>query len=492
MKKLIPLNFTLLILLLVIFSCKKEDKIPDHVYEVTVPNHVNLPDSVNPLPVIPVSLKLYSDVISPVVPDDFLGFSFEKLILTDTTYFNTSNTSFINLFKNLGGGLIRIGGAFVDKVYWSKNNRKTGTKDTVYANDVDRVLAFNRQVGWKTIWGLNLGKLNISSDVEEANYVLSKSGNLIHSFAIGNEPEYFGLNNLRKPGYSFNDFQSEFTNFSNTLRSSVPGIVISGPESNDGNWARQFLNNTNNNVNLFSFHYYRMGPAGNASVTMNKLMTFDQFLHDIIEYLKLGVNVHNKVPFRFSECSSVYRGGQPGISNAFGSSLWGSEFLFYLAQQGIAGVNFHTGGESVYVYSPINTVNKKNVARPLYYAMLLFHQAAVRQFLKTELQSTNANIDIFSFTRKDGKKGLLLINKDDKNDVSVTINNKDVINTTTIYQLNGPSLSSTSPSGTNINGAFVDDNGVFKTDGYVSNLSAPSRFINIKVRATTALLIVLN
>lgn len=490
MKKIIPLNLALLGLLLTFFSCKKEDKIPDNVYEVTVPNHVNLPDSTSPKPVIPVSLKLYGDVISPVVPDDFLGFSYEKLILTDTTYFNTSNTSFINLHKNLGVGLIRIGGAFVDKVYWSRNSRKTATKDTVYANDVDRFLAFNRQVGWKTIWGLNLGKLNATSNAQEANYVLSKSGNLIHSFALGNEPEYFGLNNLRKPSYNYNDFQNEFTEFSNNLRSSVPGVAISGPESNDGTWSKQFLNNTNNNVNLFSFHYYRMGPAGNPSVTMDKLMTFDKFLHDIVEYLKPGVNVHNKVPFRFSECSSVYRGGQPGISNAFGSSLWGTEFMFYLAQQGISGINFHTGGESVYVYSPINTVNKKNVARPLYYAMLLFHQAAVKQFLKTDLQNTNANIDIFSFTRKDGKKGVVLVNKDDKNDVSVTINNKDVINSTTIYQLSGPSLSST--SGTNINGKFVDDNGVFKTDGYISNLSTPSRFISIKIRAATALLIVLN
>ncbi|SDQ00117.1 Glycosyl hydrolase family 79, N-terminal domain [Mucilaginibacter sp. OK268] len=491
MKKLIPLNFTLLVLSLIIFSCKKEEKIPDNVYEVTVPNHVNLPDSTGTNPVIAVNLKLYGDIISPVVPDDFLGFSFEKLILTDTTYFNTSNTSFINLYKNLGGGLIRIGGATVDKIFWSKNRRNSSNRDTVYSNDVDRVLAFNKMVGWKTIWGLNLGKLDPTSDVQEANYVLSKSGNLIHSFAIGNEPEYFSLNNLRKASYSYNVFQGEFTDFSNSLRNSVPGIVISGPEANDGNWCKQFLNNTNNNINLFSFHYYRMGPAGSTSVTMNKLMTFDQFLHDIIAYLKPAVNVHNKVLFRFSECNSVYHGGQPGISNAFGSSLWGSEFLFYLAQQGIAGVNFHTGAEkAVYVYSPINTVDKKNVARPLYYAMLLFHQAAVKQFLKTDLQSTNANIDAFSFTRKDGKNGILIVNKDDKNDVSLTINNKDVINSTTIYQLNGPSLSST--SGTNINGAFVDDNGVFKSDGYVTNLSAPSSFIKIKTKAATALLVVFN
>jgi len=489
MKKLIPLNFTLLVLSLIIFSCKKEEKIPDNVYEVTVPNHVNLPDSTGTNPVIAVNLKLYGDIISPVVPDDFLGFSFEKLILTDTTYFNTSNTSFINLYKNLGGGLIRIGGAFVDKVYWSKNKRNSANKDTVYSNDVDRVLAFNKMVGWKTIWGLNLGKQSATIDAQEANYVLSKSGNMIHSFAIGNEPEYFGLNNLRNAGYSFNDFQNEFTSFSNTLKNSVPGIVFSGPESNDGNWCKQFLSNTNNKINLFSYHYYRMGPAGNASVTMSKLMTFDRFLHDIIEYFQPAANV-SKVPIRFSECSSVYHGGQPGISNAFGSSLWGSEFLFYLAQQGIAGVNFHTGGEKVYVYSPINTVDNKNVARPLYYAMLLFHQASVKQFLKTDLQSTNANIDVFSFIRKDNKKGIMIVNKDDKNDVSLTINNKNVINSTTIYQLNGPSLSST--SGTNINGSFVDDNGVFKSDGYVTNLSAPSSFIKIKTKAATALLVVFN
>lgn len=495
MNKNFPLKFILFALLCSIFSCKKSD-VPQKTVDVGTPGQP-IPDTVVIVkPDSAVSINLSANSTGQVVPNDFLGFSFERLILTDTTYFNISNTSFINLFKNLGPGLIRIGGATVDKIAWTNTQRNSTTQDFVFKNDIDRFTTFSRAVGWNTIWGLNFNQAQLTNDIEEAAYVKGKLGASLSSFAIGNEPEYFSLNGLRPSTYNYNTFINEYSNFANALESKVPGIIFSGPETNEPGWGKSFLKDRDGKINLFSLHYYRMGPAGNPSVTMKKLMVFDTWLKDIIEYLQPEVTTA-KVPFRFTECNSVFHGGQPGISNAFGSSIWGTEFLFYLAQKGIAGVNFHTGGGSQYVYSPINTVNNKNVARPLYYAMLLFQQAQVKQFLKTDFPNTTANtanaanIDAFSFIRKDGKNAMVVINKDDTKDIMFYATSKSAIKTTTTYQLYAPSLSST--SGTNINGASVGDDGTFKANGVVTNnVFGPSKVVSFKVRAASASLIIFN
>ncbi|MGN8072414.1 hypothetical protein [Mucilaginibacter sp. 22184] len=488
MNKNFPLKFILLALLLPIFSCKKSD-VPQKTVEVGTPGQTT-PDSVIVKPDSAVSINLSVNTTGPVVPNDFLGFSFEKLILTDTTYFNVSNTSFINLFKNLGPGLIRIGGATVDKIAWTNSKRNSSTQDFVFTNDVDRFTKFSQATGWNTIWGLNFNEAQFNNDAQETAYVKAKLGTSLSSIAIGNEPEYFPLNGLRSKTYNYNTFIDEYSSFANRLESNVPGIIFSGPETNEPGWGKPFLKDRAGKINLFSLHYYRMGPAGNPSVTMKKLMIFDTWLKDIIEYLKPGVIADN-IPFRFTECNSVYHGGQDGISNAFGSSIWGTEFLFYLAQQGIAGVNFHTGGGSQYVYSPINTVNNKNVARPLYYAMLLFQQAQIKQFLKTDFSNAE-NMDAYSFIRKDGKNAMVVINKDETKDIDLFVNSKSAIKTTTTYLLNAPSLSS--KSGININGASVDDDGTFKVTGVVTNNSfgATSKVVNMKIKAASAALIIFN
>ena len=44
-----------------------------------------------------------------------------------------------------------------------------------------------------------------------------------------------------------------------------------------------------------------------------------------------------------TEGNSCYRGGKPGVSNAFCSALWAADYLLRLASFGCAGVNLHGG-----------------------------------------------------------------------------------------------------------------------------------------------------
>ena len=51
--------------------------------------------------------------------------------------------------------------------------------------------------------------------------------------------------------------------------------------------------------------------------------------------------------YRMTEGNSCYRGGKPGVSNAFCSALWAADYLLKLASFGCAGVNLHGGGAGV-------------------------------------------------------------------------------------------------------------------------------------------------
>ncbi len=56
------------------------------------------------------------------IPATFEGLSFETQILTvNPGFLNENNTVLIQLIKNLGPGILRIGGGTSDEVYWSEN-----------------------------------------------------------------------------------------------------------------------------------------------------------------------------------------------------------------------------------------------------------------------------------------------------------------------------------------------------------------------------------
>jgi hypothetical protein len=491
-KKLLP-NCLLLAMALVYTACKKENAGSQNSgggdVVNTAPYSINMPGPDDQNSVMSVSLKVDGTTTGMPVPDDFLGFSFEKQIVTDTTYFNASNTSFINMFKNLETGLIRIGGSTVDRTFWSNSRRKTSTTDSVYANDVSRYKAFAQSVGWKTIWGLNLGTGTPASDADEANYVSANIGDQVASFAIGNEPSYLYVSGLRPMSYNSTQYLGEFNNFSSAVKASVPNAAFSGPDNEDTGWGLSFMQSASLGINMLTVHYYRMGPAGSPLVTMNQLLTFDSNLRNLASDAG-NATQGLQTPYRVTECNSVYGGGEPNMSNAYAASLWGSEFLFYLAQQGAGGINFHTGGTPNYVYSPISTVNGKSVARPLYYSMLLFHQANIRQFTNNEVGYNSLNMDTYSFITKDNKKGIMIINKEASNDISMTINTGALIQTATVYELNGPSLDSL--TGTNINGAVVNDDGTFSGGGISFDLAKKYSTVIAKVKPISAMLIVLD
>ena len=120
----------------------------------------------------------------------------------------------------------------------------------------------------------------------------------------------------------------------------------------------------------------------------------------------------SRLPFRIAETNSIFNEGQPGVSDAFGSALWGVEFMFQVVEAGGDGINFHTGDAKA--YTPIGTgPNGRHVARPLYYGMLMFKEAVrSASMLPVRLAAPGLNLAAYATRTADGALKVCLINKD--------------------------------------------------------------------------------
>ena len=61
---------------------------------------------------VPVTVTVLSDYrLHTIIPSDFLGFSYEMSQLTDNSrYLHPDNLVLIQMMKNLGNGVLRLGG----------------------------------------------------------------------------------------------------------------------------------------------------------------------------------------------------------------------------------------------------------------------------------------------------------------------------------------------------------------------------------------------
>src|SRR6185312_6921322 len=151
---------------------------------------------------------------------DFTGLSYESQQLGDPTFFSPDNAELVALVRRLGKrGVLRIGGNTSEYCYWTPNptaadlaaasapvNPSTGRQPDavrkITPQAIKNLRKFIDATGWTLIYGLNLGTGKPETAAEEAAYVMKTFGPKLVAFQLGNEPNLFPLNGLRKKGYS--------------------------------------------------------------------------------------------------------------------------------------------------------------------------------------------------------------------------------------------------------------------------------------------------
>lgn len=438
-------------------------------------------------PAVPVTVTVLSRQPMYPVAADFPGFSYEVAQLADTTrYLHSENEALVRMLRNLGPGLLRIGGNTSDKTGWTGAPRTPFTgNDSLTTTDIDRFAAFAERTGWKVLFGLNLGTSSPEVNAGEAVYVAGKLKNMLSAFQVGNEPDLY-YKHLRPKEYKIETYEAEWLSNYRAVKNRLPEARFAGPAAaGDIRWFASFMKNHPDKITLLTGHYYN-SPGQNAAVTWKTMLAPDLRLSVYLQTLDRLSRQHG-LPYRMGECNSMSRGGKAGVSNVFASALWGLDYMWMVALHRGQGVNFHGG--SVSHYAPIVAgENGRPVARPLYYALLAFRYASEGGTLVPAVISPSVpNSSAYACITRDALK-VTLLNKSEENIVfTVRLDNAPV--SVQVARLAAPSPESLAPE-VRFGGSQVKPDGSFRVETTESIRPSGEQF-EVSVPALSAAVVVI-
>ena len=401
------------------------------------------------------------------IGDDFIGLSYEKDILTQPRVFTPENTVLRNLFSNLGHGNLRIGAGAVEYTGWTRQPRTATTDNkTVTADDLDRFYAFVKATGWNVVHGLNWRTSDPIVAADEAEYAASRGGNSIFAFEIGNEPD------LRGPKFTVQDYLTDFRSFAVAIRQRVPGAHFVGPSgsyfpSNNiqyltrgiDEWTVPFADMAGKEIIELTHHIYPLAhpystePEETYAASIPALLgpaARDSYIGTLEKLEKASEK--NGIPYRISETNSCNHGGKDGVSNTFASALWGADYLFTLASYGACGLNLHSGTQ---FYTPIDTrESEKAKARPLYYALLLFHACGTGRIIPAIAEEGDKlQVSTYAVLARNGAISVAIINREQVKNVTVLLDVTRYFDTGRVLRMEGSSL--TAMASTEFSGDYL-------------------------------------
>jgi hypothetical protein len=393
-----------------------------------------------------VAINVQTDKPGLTIPVDFLGLSYEKTAIADK-HFQASNTTLINLHRNLGQAVLRIGGNKVELCKWQPNDAAIEAKDLtpITPAAVDNFYAFIQAINWKVIYGVNLASKDPANSAAEIKYANKVGGNSTIAFEMGNEPDHYYLpprKSFREKGYDYSQYKVELNEAIRAVQTETPNAPITGPANTSGGNKTFFepcLSDFKTKLTFATSHFY---PTSNKEPfpTIETLLS-KKTEDKTIKMAEGNVSIARKqgLSWRLAECNSASLGGTPGVSDVYAAAVWGSDFLFDIAERGVAGINFHTIlGTNGYTAISYDKKTGKYAVRPLYYALLLFKDAGHGKLLPTETKSS-ANVTAHATLDADHKIRVVVINKELTQAANVTITTGTHHQTGTIARLTGKS-----------------------------------------------------
>ena len=423
------------------------------------------------------------------VPASFIGLSYELAQLSEPGFFSPDHADLIAFFRCLTPtGILRVGGNTSEFCWIQVDSSITAPTLRVPPGDLaqnwmphrlfaiqpaalDNLAGFLRATGWKTIFGLNFGNSSPQRAAAEAALVASRLGDSLAYFQIGNEPDLYrnASNGTRPPGWGFDDYLREWLAIADAISARVPNATFGGPDvASSSDWVTRFGNQVaprlGSRLVALSGHYYAAGPPNDPRVTISRLLAGNPNIASATRDIVQVADAHH-LAYRMTEGNSCYRGGKPGMSDAFAASLWAADYMLLLATGGCVGVNLH-GGDSRFLsaglgdhnpgleaaagkptsapngfYTPISSERgQPAAARPDFYGMLLAQQFAGTTMRAADLRTT-ANVTAYA-AQKDERCLVAAFNKDNI-PVSLSIQTDPPAHKAELWRLTGPSLDAT-------------------------------------------------
>lgn len=427
---------------------------------------------------------------SIAIPLNYVGLSYETAQLADPDFFTADNRELVSLFRALSPrGILRIGGNSSEFCWWRANpsdhppvmpdsartdgNWMPQSFTAIEPVAIDRLAGFLDATGWRVIYGLNLGTGIPAKDAEEAAYVSKALGSRLLFFQIGNEPEYYrdSNNRLRTPDWDFDKYFAQWTEFAQAVIERVSDARIGGPDvGSSAEWvvrfAREAPKRLPGRIVACTGHYYAEGPPDSPQTTVARLLASDPKLDKTLGRVTQAAAQTN-LDYRMTEGNSCYRGGKPGLSNAFCSALWAVEFMLKQASYGTAGVNLHDGGSKQIrlslgghlpgeqlapdgaitaaqgsFYTPIAGTRESGfVAKPVFYGMKVAGLLAGGRMRSISFDPPLSQSTAWAAEMADGSTRVIVLNKDPQQRMNLEIRSPRAAR---LWRLQAPNLTATS------------------------------------------------
>jgi hypothetical protein len=464
-------------------------------------------------------LKIDLESASHQIPLNYNGVSYELAQLSNPDFFAATSKELIALFLQLSPqGVLRLGGNTSESC-WFKADASTTAPELQQAagpasenwmpkrlfmikpEAVDHLADFLNATGWQVIYGMNLGNSSPERAAKEAEYVAQKVGDRLLYFQIGNEPDYYhNANNRTRPAnWGFPNYLEEWTHFADAISQRVPQAKFGGPDvGNSSDWIMKFVSGAAKNLGsrcaAVTGHYYAEGPPDDPKVTTERLLRTNPGIAKRTQAI-VDAAAKDHLVYRMTEGNSCYRGGKPGMSDAFASALWAGDYMLALATAGCAGVNLHGGsreflraslgdhmpGEQVAkqngavtghsvapdasvakggYYTPIaGELDVEFTARPIFYGMFLANQLAGTNTRNVTLNNTGGVNATAYAGEKDGQLRLAIFNKDETHDLRLALRTSSDHKLAKVWRLTAPALDAT--SGVTLAGAEMSATGTW-------------------------------
>jgi hypothetical protein len=449
---------------------------------------------------IRVALTIPREAAGPHMPIDFVGLSYEVQQLADPSFFSAQNTGLIREFKALSStGVLRLGGNTSEFAYWKpKSDSPTPEhrqvrevvgepKAQYYAvtpEAVRNLAEFLQATGWNCIYGIGMGTNTPVRAAEESVFAAEMLGDRLQYFQIGNEVDLFDRH-LRDPKtWSAKTYLEEWLALARAIAARVPTAKFGMPDvASKVSWLNEIADQWPSiqaapRVTTLTHHYYFGGPATNPEVNIPNLLN-PATMQKVQNTANIASGAASKMGarVRMTEGNTCYRGGKPGLSDAFAAALWSADYSLLLASNDYSGVNLHGGtGKSVAnsvggtlpgdalleakgetpeqiaahphpFYTPIGTFGSDYVLEPVAYGLKFAGSFSGGTLLKTELsaqlQETGVNATAYAAKLPSGHTSVIILNKDAAADLEVELDfGRDASGVVQTETLHAPALDS--------------------------------------------------
>jgi len=370
------------------------------------------------------------------IAHDFAGASYETSALIGGAYFRADNAPLVTMFGTLGIHHLRIGGNEAD--------RGPLPADA----DIVAALGFADLVDVPVMYTLRLKDYDAASAASTAKMILARDAARIECFVVGNEPSAFT---------TYAPYRDAFDAYVAAVGAPASWC---GPDVFGGfpDWIDMFATDRGAVTVETTVHEYfgGNGTTCDAAEARSRLLSAGLLDEYQANHDGFAGATAPSGGFRISETNSYYNGGCIGASDAFASSLWGLDYLYWWAAHDARGVDFHTGDHvsgssttySLFVSSPAGYH-----ARPLGYAMAAFALGGRGRLVPVTLGGAN---DITAYATVDaaGTVRVTIINKaSEPRVIAIPFGASSAVG----WRLQAPAIDST--DGVTLGGAAIADDG---------------------------------